>query len=113
MYNLSMIRGDTTSLKFQRKDNDGNVIMLQADKAYFTVKKNVSQTNVLIQKTLEDMTLDEEGVYHFTILPEDTDGLDYGTYVYDLEIIQNEIVTTISRGEFIIESEVTFAENED
>ena len=113
MYNLSIIRGDTIPLKFQRKDNEGNVIMIEADKAYFTVKKNVSQTNVLIQKTLDDMTLDEEGVYHFTILPEDTDGLDYGTYVYDLEIIQNEIVTTISRGEFIIESEVTFAENED
>lgn len=113
MNNLSIIRGDTISLKFQRKDNEGNVIMIEADKAYFTVKKNVSQTNVLIQKTLEDMTLDEEGVYHFTILPEDTDGLDYGTYVYDLEIIQNEVVTTISRGEFIIESEVTFAENED
>lgn len=29
MYNLSMIRGDTTSLKFQRKDNDGNVIMIE------------------------------------------------------------------------------------
>ena len=113
MYNLSMIRGDTTSLKFQRKDNDGNVIMLQADKAYFTVKKSTAQSNYLIQKTLDDMVLDEEGVYHFTINPEDTDDLDYGTYVYDLEIIQNEVVTTISRGEFIIESEVTFAENED
>lgn len=113
MNNLSIIRGDTIPLKFQRKDSDGNTITINADKAYFTVKNNTAQSNFLIQKTLDDMTIDEDNVYHFVIEPEDTNNLPYGTYVYDLEIIQGEIVTTISKGEFIIESEVTFAENED
>lgn len=110
--NISMIRGDTTPLMFQRKDNNGDVIKIKADKIYFTVKKSDLPDEVLFQKTIEDMTLDEDGTYHFRIEPEDTNNLEFGNYIFDLEVIQDNVVSTISRGEFIIEFEATFARNE-
>ena len=63
--NISMIRGDTTPLMFQRKDNNGDVIKLRADKIYFTVKKSDLPDEVLFQKTIDDMTFDEDGTYHY------------------------------------------------
>lgn len=110
--NISMIRGDTTPLMFQRKDSNGDVIKLRADKIYFTVKKSDLPNEVLFQKTIEDMTFDEDGTYHFVIQPEDTNNLEFKNYSYDLEVIQGDVVSTISYGEFIIEKEVTFAGNE-
>lgn len=37
---ISMIRGDTTPLMFQRKDSNGDVIKIRADRIYFTVKES-------------------------------------------------------------------------
>ena len=109
---ISMIRGDTTPLMFQRKDNNGDVIKLRADKIYFTVKKSDLPDEVLFQKTIDDMTLDEDGTYHFVIQPEDTNNLEFGNYMFDLEVIQDNVVSTISTGVFAIKKEVTFARNE-
>lgn len=108
---MEFIRGDTAKFKFRRHNADGNVIATPADEIYFTVKTNGYSDNVLLQKTLADMTFDENYYYHFTILPEDTDNLDYGTYQYDVEIIQDGNKTT-TRGEFIIDEEITFASDE-
>ena len=65
-----------------------------------------------IEKTIDDMTFDEEGIYHFTIEPKDTDKLAYGKYVFDIEVIDKNVKTTICRDEFKITEEVTFSENE-
>lgn len=45
-------------------------------------------------------------------LPKDTDGLSFGEYVYDIEIINGDVVKTIKKDTFIIDSEVTHKENE-
>lgn len=110
---MRQTRGDTVKYHFQRIDKDGNPITIMPDKIYFTVKKCFSDKNVIFQKTIDDMQIDvEEGLYHFTVEPEDTNDLKYGTYVYDIEVITDAVKTTISKGEFILEPEVTFAENE-
>lgn len=109
---MQQIRGDTKKYYFQRKDKDGGVITEQPDSLYFTVKKTVFDKTPVLQKTLEDMTVDENSVYHFTIEPEDTDNLEYKNYVYDIQVVQDGVKTTIAKGSFIIEEEVTFAENE-
>ena len=107
-----MTRGDTSKWKFQRLDKDGHPITVIADKCWFSVKTNDMQQNTVIQKTIDDMTFDESGFYHFTIEPEDTNNLQYGDYVYDIEIIQSDYKQTISKGEFILDYEVTFVNNE-
>lgn len=109
---LSMTRGDTAGFKFQRLDNDGNVIEARPNKLFFTVKKSYEDEGFVFQKKLDDMTFDENFWWHFRILPEDTDRLKYGTYVYDLETIQSGVKSTISKGNLIISSESTWAINE-
>ena len=108
---MEFIRGDTAKYRFQRFDAEGNVIQTPADAIYFTVKVNGYTDEVLLQKKLEDMEFDENYYYHITILPEDTDNLDYGTYRYDIEVIQDGVKTT-TVGELIIDEEITFASDE-
>lgn len=109
---MKQIRGDTRKYYFQRLNADGTPITMRPDRLYFTVKKKTTDKVVLIQKTLDDMEIDDDGTYHFTILPEDTDNLKYMNYVYDIEVITDGVKTTIAKGGFIIEDEVTFAEDE-
>lgn len=109
---MEIIRGDTGLYKFQRKDKAGEIILEKAEKIYFSVKENYKISKVLFQKTIDDMTFDEDGTYHFAIEASDTDNLDYGDYVYDLEVINGTLKSTISRGIFRIKEEVTFVGNE-
>ncbi len=109
---LKVIRGDTSKFKFSRKDNQGNTITHIANNIYFSVKENCNTNKLVIQKTIEDMTFDN-GVYTFTIDGADTDELYYGSYKYDLEVIEDDYKQTISIGDFIIEEEVTFTSNEE
>lgn len=109
---IELIRNDSLTLKFQRVDANGTVITDEADKVFFTVKQNNITNTVVFQKTKDDMEFNE-GTYRFTILPDDTVDLPYGTYVYDLEIVNgDDYKKTISIGEFVIMDEVTFATNE-
>lgn len=108
---MELIRGDTGKYKFRRRNTDGNIIGTIADEIYFTIKKDSYTEEYVLQKTLEDMTFDEDYYYHFTIFPEDTDNLDYGTYRYDIEVVQDGNKTT-TVGEFVLKEEVTFASNE-
>lgn len=109
---MKIIRGDTKSYKFQRKDAEGHAITQKADKIYFTVKKNNQVLEPIFQKTIDDMTFDNDGTYHFTIEPEDTNNLEYGNYYYDIERIYEGNKKTISRGQFKVDYEITFAGNE-
>lgn len=111
--NLSMVRGDTKRYKFQRLDAEGNPILIEADSVWFSVKRSPQDTKVSFQKTKDDMTFDEEGYYHFTILPEDTNNLDFTKrHFYDVEVIASGVKTTIAFGEFILKPEVTWQINE-
>lgn len=112
--NIEIIRGDTKTLKFQRRTTNNEVITKKPDKLYFTVKTGYYSKDYLFQKRLDtDIAYKEEdNYYYFTINPSDTDELDYDDYVFDIEIIKNDIKKTIAKGTFKVESEVTFAENE-
>lgn len=112
METIKLIRGDTAKFKFQRLDANGDAIMTIADELYFTVKENTKTKGFILQKTLDDMDFDGEGFYHFTIEPEDTNNLQYWNYAYDVEVIQNDVKTTVSIGKFVLLPEVTWAQNE-
>lgn len=109
---MELIRGDTVKYKFRRKNNEGKVIAFKADEIYFTVKENGYTDKILIKKRLED-TFDKDYYYHLTINPEDTDDLDYGTYRFDIEVIQDGAKTTVIIDKFIVSEEITFASDED
>lgn len=109
---MKMRRGDTKFYKFQRKDKNGEVITEKAEKVYFTVKKNFIAKEVILQKTIEDMVFDEDYYYHFVIEPEDTDNKEYGKYKFDVQIEHDGVKSTLALGDFEIQEEVTFADNE-
>lgn len=111
---MELIRGDTLKLKFQRKNKSGEVITTKPDFLFFTVKSSYYSKDYLFQKRLDrDISFSEEdNCYRFTINPEDTGYLSYGSYVYDIEVITGDTVKTIAKGNLKITEEVTFAENE-
>ena len=108
---MEITRGDSKGLYFQRK-RDGQPILQEAENIYFTVKVNNNTEEAVFQKTIADMTFDEDGYYHFTINPEDTNGLNYGDYVYDIEVKIADYTKTISQGTLSITKETTFPANE-
>lgn len=86
---LSLNRGTTVKYKFQRLDYNGDPILTRAEELYFVVKKRWTDSDAAITKDLSDMTFDEEGYYHFTITPEDTEKMAYGRYVWDVTPVED------------------------
>ncbi len=107
---IELIRGDTFMFKFQRKNINDEVIKAQAEKMWFTVKKNYKTSDVLVQKTLKDNTIifDKDYFYHIVLEHDDTKNLKYKTYVYDIQVENNGYVQTIGIGTITITNEVTF-----
>lgn len=112
IFHIVQTRGDTWGYKFQRFDFDGDLITDRPDAMYFTVKNSFNDRTPAIQKTLDDMYLDEDGFWHFTITPEDTNNLAYGEYYADIERIVAGDVKTIAKGTFKLTEEATWASNE-
>lgn len=109
---IELTRGDTCLKKFQRKDQNGDPIHIRAREIFFTVKKAFTSQNYLFQKTLDDMTFDEAYYYHITIEPEDTNGLAYGDYAFDIEVKELNYTQTIAKGILRVTEESTWAVNE-
>lgn len=87
---IGINRGTSLRLKAQRIDYQNNPILVKATSAFFVVKKCWKNQDALITKTLDDMTFDENGYYHFAIKPEDTENLPYGKYVWDFTANQTD-----------------------
>lgn len=112
MTNLTQTRGDTAGYTFKRVDKDGGIITTAPDKLYFTIKQSFHSKIPMLQKTIEDMTMAQDGTWSFTIQAGETDAFEYGTYVYDIEVIDNDCVSTIAKGKFVLTEEATWKANE-
>lgn len=111
---MEITRGDNKTFKFQRKRKDGSIITDLPSKMFVTIKKDYSRFDFVIQKSLENKEItynDTDNFYRFELVPEDTNDLLYGNYVYDIEITENSKVKTISKGKFTITEEATFESN--
>lgn len=111
---MEFTRGDTYKFKFQRLDKDNQPIMTKADKMWFTVKDNYYTNNILFQKTLENntITFTDDGYYHITINPEDTNNLEFRDYYFDIQREINENILTIAKDTLTLTYEVTSANDE-
>ena len=110
-FDIEFTRGDTCPLKFSLLDKEGNVLTLtNADELYFTVKTNFSTTEKKLQKTFGqgDITHEEDGSYKLVIAPDDTDDWNYGSYVWDLELVSGDYTRTVAIGNLTLTNEVTF-----
>ena len=113
---IDIVRGDNRTFKFQRKTEEGAVITGTPNEMYITFKSSDLLQDYVIQKVYSkgDITYNSSNNYWtFELIPEDTNNLTYGDYVFDIEIITEEDkVKTICEGILTINAEVTFASNE-
>lgn len=111
---IGLNRGTTLKLKAQRKDFNEQPILTEAQEIYFVVKKHWTDKEALIIKDLSDMVFDEEGYYHFTIEPTDTENLAYGKYVWDFTPVEdnNAYRAKPAHGYFIIGNSAGWIVNE-
>lgn len=111
---IEMPRGDIRPVPFTVSDESGGFTDIQFDEIYFTVKRTFRDKNYLIQKRLSDNGIEAlgEGQYQFTVMPKDTDHLQVGKYVFDIELVCGNAIKQTFVGDFVLTNEVTFAANE-
>ena len=100
---ITLTRGDTLKARIQVSyDNGREYIPREGDKIRFAMKKDYKDTQVLIEKDVNTETM--ELVLH----PEDTKSLDFGSYVYDLQLTteDDEVYTFIDRAKLKLTEEV-------
>ena len=105
--NISMTRGDSESLTLRCKKNGGTVPFADGDTVTFTVRED-AESPIQLQKVIT--TFDEEGRAVIPILPGDTEGMDFGSYVYDIQITwaDGTVKTPVTVSGFELTEEVTY-----
>ena len=110
---ISMPRGDLRQIAFTVSVENADTVG-DFDDIFMTVKRTYEHTQSIFQKRLSDGSIEKTGDadYQFTILPEDTNKLQYGKYVFDIEFVREDEIKQTFVGDLIITPEVTFAGNE-
>ena len=102
--NISMTRGDTESMTVTLDDGIGFV---EGDIIELTVRVNPSSSNVELYKKVTEF---DEGKARIEIRSEDTEGLVFRSYVYDVQLTRANggVCTIIKPAIFEILPEVTY-----
>jgi len=101
-YDIDLIRGDTLAFGFAVEG------IAEVDAAYFSVKNTVTDTEYVLQKTLNNgIEKVEDGKYSVRVAPSDTHNLELGNYYYDLQIDKNGDVFTILNGQIRLAADIT------
>lgn len=100
---IFMIRGDTVKLKIKFTDKIGKPLQLfPTDRVIFTLKRTSRDCDILLQRDFTDGSLQ--------IDPDDTNFLDFGRYVYDVQLIRADgfVDTIVTPHQFNIMEEVNY-----
>lgn len=106
--NITITRGDTGYLVVPITVNvngtESAYVIKPEDRLYLTVKTEdrLNSDEYLVRKEIV-------GDNHITILPSDTKSLEFGSYVYDVELdtTAGEVFTVITKRNFIVAEEVS------
>ena len=80
---IQLVRGDTLRAKLTLQDKAGNLYIPTADdEILFTVKRNAMTDKALIQVRVENSEV--------VLNPADTENLEFGSYVYDVQVILSD-----------------------
>lgn len=111
--NLSMIRGDSETLTISCADPSGVPLPFgMNDTVYLTVKTSSGSETKCFQKSVGYTPAIPfiNGKAVISITPNDTRGLAFGTYVYDIQWNKSDgsVITIVPKSKFTIEEEVTY-----
>ena len=107
-YNISMIRGDTETIKISCKDVQGVGVPLEdGDTLYFTVKSSVGTEEKEMQKVITEFP---DGIGYINISPDDTKFMSFRSYYYDIQLTRADrtVKTIIPPSIFTVKGEVTY-----
>lgn len=102
-FGIEATKGDTIIMPFVVVNNDKSIYQVQAgDIINFGMKKNYSDAECIVEKTIDNDTLT------LVLEHDDTKGLEIGSYYYDIQIIkaENNEVHTFINGIINITNEV-------
>lgn len=110
---IEFARGDSYEKGFILKRKAGDPIVEAWDEVYFTVKRSYTDPEYRLQKRLTAGGIVDDGDGHFTILfmPQDTDGMSFGTYDCDIEFVKDTYKRTFPLT-LKLTKEVTYVSNE-
>jgi hypothetical protein len=116
---LEIVRGDSQTWEDTVHEIENDVPEdITGAALTMTVKNKYTDDNseALFQKTttgggivVDPNQVTNIGKYQFTVDPADTDSLDFGVYVYDIQMVLGGRLETISKGLFCVLSESTHA----
>ena len=114
MLDINMPRGDIRSLTIAIRDHDGEITEIEFDDIFFTVKTVYQNKEFIFQKKLSNGTIEklEDGTYFLSIMPEDTNDLQFGQYSFDIEILKGTTIKQTTVGRLCLTPEVTYQINE-
>lgn len=103
---IIITRGDSKGFNFRVRNRQGQATTL--DGATFSVKENLDDSVYVFQKTLSlGISHLNNGDYYVKIEPEDTEGLTFRKYYYDLQIEIGDDIYTPLKGRFDVRWDVT------
>lgn len=100
---ITLTRGDSFAADIGITQPNGDpYIPSEGDQVRFAMKRNVKEEEVLILKEIPIDTL------RLVLDPEDTKDLDFGNYVYDIQLTKStgEVDTFITKSTLILTEEV-------
>lgn len=99
---IELTRGDTGYLEVVLRDEEENIYSLKdGEKLSLKVKSSIYENEPVIEKEITESNI-------FYLRPEDTKSLDFGEYVYDIEVVtaEGDVFTVINTALFVLLSEV-------
>lgn len=108
--NLAMVRGDSESITvacYEKIEGASEFVPLAAgDAVTFTMRPDVEGA-VVLQKVIEEF---DDGKAVIVFAPADTGGLDFGDYVYDIQLTRADgtVTTLVEPSVFRLKEEVTY-----
>lgn len=91
-YEISVKKGTDVTFTVNFTDSDGVAVDITDWTVYFMVKTDINDldASALISKTITSHTSPTAGQTSFTITREDTENLNFGLYVYDIQFIKDD-----------------------
>ena len=103
--NIRLTRGDTAKFVVSIKNESTKqpYDILSSDTLTMTIKDSISDGEPCVQKTIV-------GTNTFHILPSDTSSLNFGKYIYDIQLTTSEgdVYTIVEPSTFELMEEVTY-----
>lgn len=95
---IQIVRGDSAHFQINFISEDEIIV----DKAVFSIKKKIGDTEYVLQKVIDENEM--------TLTHEETENLEIGTFVFDIQVEYEGAVDTPIIGKFIVIADVTRGE---